>query len=426
MEGHGLRILHIIATLAPQAGGPSNSVRRIVSAYPAIGSEGEVLTLDAPGTSFLRDLSFKVHAVGPVSTRFGFSTRLIPWLVANRDRFDGVVVHGLWQYIGFAVHRAIKGHKPYVVFTHGMLDPYFKHAYPLKHLKKIPYWLLNEYWVLRHAHRVLFTSESEAFNATRSFSLHRWHPCVVPYGAEAPAGDPAALAKIFLDRHPALKRPDDSARRYLLFLGRIHSKKGCDHLLAAFAQIAERVPDLQLVFAGPDEDRMAGSRNPGVVSLGTAGLKTSLVNEARRLGINHRVHWTGMLEGDLKWGAFHACEAFCLPSHQENFGIAVAEALACGKPVLISDKVGIWQEILYDRAAFVGPDTVAGTLKTLESWIALTPDQQAGMAARARLCFQNRYDMHSNASGLIDLFAQAVTAQPGERPIRAEANLPAH
>jgi glycosyltransferase involved in cell wall biosynthesis len=373
MEGNELRILHIIATLAPQAGGPSNSVRRIVTAYPGIGSEGEVVTLDDPEDQFLRNISFQVHALGPVSTRFGFSTRLIPWLTANRDRFDGVVVHGLWQYLGYAVRRAIDGRKPYLVFTHGMLDPYFKRAHPLKHIKKIPYWLLNEYWVLRNAHRVLFTSESEAANAAQSFWPHQWRASVVPYGATPPSGDSAELRESFLARHPALRLPDGTPRPYLLFLGRIHAKKGCDHLLEAFATIAPRIPDLQLVFAGPDGGSASGLSKASVANLGTSGLKSALVTEAKRRGIGHRVHWTGMLEGDEKWGAFHGCEAFCLPSHQENFGIAVAEALACGKPVLISDKVDIWKEIVHDRAAFVGHDNLPGTVSTLESWIALSP-----------------------------------------------------
>lgn len=407
-----MRILHVIATLAPQAGGPSNSVRRIMAAYPGLGSEGEVVTLDDPAAPFLREISFQIHALGPVSTRFGFTRLLIPWLTANRSRFDGVVLHGLWQYLGYAVRRAIKGHKPYVVFTHGMLDPWFKRAHPMKHLKKVPFWLLNEYWVLRGADRVLFTSEGEAANAVLSFWPHRWQPAVVPYGAAAPVGDPLSLVKDFLDKHPALRNLDGNARPFLLFLGRIHAKKGCDHLLKAFAQIAVRVPGLQLVFAGPDEGA-------------AVALKSALVAEARRLGIAARVHWTGMLEGDQKWGAFYACEAFCLPSHQENFGIAVAEALACGKPVLISNKVDIWREILHDRAAFVGSDTVAGTLLTLESWIALSGEERAAMGTRALHCFRGRYDMQASVSGIIEVFAKSVAKEPDGRSVSAETQIPA-
>lgn len=407
-EGYELRILHIIATLDRQAGGPSNSIRSIVSAYPGIGSIGEVLTLDDPNAPFLRDIGFSVHAIGPVSTHFGYSSRLVPWLKASRERFDGVVLHGLWQYLGVAVRRAIYPQKPYLVFAHGMLDPYFRRAYPLKHLKKVPYWLLNEYWVLHHASGVLFTSEDESRRATESFWPSRWQSTVVPYGASAPQSDPAELRQAFLRRHPALVGPDGSPRRFVLFLGRIHSKKGCDLLLEAFSRIADRAPDLDLVFAGPDP-------------AGPSGLKARLIAVATALGIGHRVHWIGMLYSDEKWGAFHACEAFSLPSHQENFGIAVAEALACGKPVLISDKVNIWREIVRDGAAFVGPDTVAGTLRSLEDWVALAPEQKATMGAHALDCFHRRYDMQANANGIIEIFSRALSAPTSAPAIISKA-----
>jgi glycosyltransferase involved in cell wall biosynthesis len=408
--GYKLRILHIIATLDHRAGGPSNSIRRIVSTYPGIGCEGEVLTLDDPDAPFLDDAEFPVHALGPVGSRYGFNSRLIPWLRAHRDRFDGVVIHGLWQYLGWAVRRAIHPHKPYLVFTHGMLDPYFRRAYPFKHIKKFTYWLCNEYWVLNNAHRVLFTSDAEARHATASFWPSNWNASVIPYGASAPQGDPDALRQAFLNRYPALRRPDGRTRRFILFLGRIHSKKGCDLLLDAFTRIAASTPDLDLVFAGP-ENSGGTDRSPG--------LKARLINQAAVRGFAHRVHWTGMLYGDQKWGAFFASEAFCLPSHQENFGIAVAEALACGRPVLISDKVNIWQEIVRDGAAFVAPDTGAGTLRLLEDWIALTPAQRITMGARALDCFHRRYDMQASARGIIDIFSRAVST-----PAAAPAILP--
>jgi len=131
-----------------------------------------------------------------------------------------------------------------------------------------------------------------------------------------------------------------------------------------------------------------------------------------------------MLYGDDKWGAFHACEVFSLPSHQENFGIAVAEALACGRPVLISDKVNIWKDIARDGAAFVGADTVAGTLRTLQDWIALTPEQKRMMGIKAVECFHRRYDMQANASGIIEIFSEAISAPASVSAIlpKAKAN----
>lgn len=395
-----MKILHLISTLDPRAGGPSNSIRRIVATYPEFGSVGEVVTLDDPTAPYLAGIGFTVHALGPVESVYGYSARLVPWLRQNRHRFDGVVVHGLWQYLGLAVRRAIAGHKPYMVFTHGMLDPYFKRAHPSKHLKKISYWLLNESWVLRGAHHVLFTSATEARLARQSFWPSRWSSVVVPYGASASQGDPAQLRQRFLAAHPYLQQPDGSPRRFLLFLSRINAKKGCDLLLESFLQLAPSQPDLHLVFAGP------------INTPDSAEIHATLSQRAAAAGLGDRVHWPGMVEGEMKWGAFYACEAFCLPSHQENFGIAVAEALACGKPVLISDQVNIWPEIIEDGAGLAGPDTLAGTTDTLARWLALTNEERDAMAARALDCFRRRYDMRENARSIIRIFAEAVSQQP--------------
>ncbi|MFN6996501.1 MAG: glycosyltransferase, partial [Aquincola tertiaricarbonis] len=113
--------------------------------------------------------------------------------------------------------------------------------------------------------------------------------------------------------------------------------------------------------------------------------------------------WPGMLQGDLKWGAFHAAEAFVLPSHQENFGIAVAEALGCGVPVLISDKVNIWREIEADGAGLVAPDTAEGTAQLLQRWLALSSAERAAMRDRARGCFAQRFTVEAMADSLLSV-----------------------
>ena len=381
-----MRILHIMGTLNPAAGGPSQSVRVLMS-YAPIGYIGEVVTLDDPEAPFLKDIGFPVHALGPVGTTYGFDSRLLPWIRANHHRFDGVVVNGLWQYCGLAARRALSGTStPYLVFTHGMLDPYFKHAFPLKHLKKWPYWLLAEYWVLRGAYRVLFTSEAEKRLAEESFWLHQWHPYVVPYGAKGPTGDSEAMKESFFERCPAVK-----GKRYLLFLGRIHRKKGCDMLIDAFAEVAATDPELNLVMAGPDQQHWS----------------VELQRTATKAGIASRIHWPGMITGDAKWGAFYGAEAFILPSHQENFGIAVAEAMACGTPVLLSDKVNIAEEIAADCAGLMEVDTPEGTLKLLQRWIATSPQDRNRMGELAQHSFHLRYDMQQTAKTIIQLFEAA-------------------
>lgn len=380
-----MRILHIIGTLNPEAGGPTESVRVLLS-YGPVGYTGEVVTLDDPSAPYLASIGFPVHALGPTWTTYGFNRKLLPWLRANRDRFDGVVVNGLWQYCGYAAWRALAGNTPYVVFTHGMLDPYFRYAFPLKHIKKWIYWVPFEYRVLRDAYRVLFTSKAEKNLAEQSFSLHRWNPYVVPYGASGPVGEPEVMKRAFFDVCHAVE-----GKRYLLFLGRIHRKKGCDLLIDAFIQVAGNDPGLHLVMAGPDQQQWS----------------KQLQQKVAAAGLTERVHWPGMVLGDAKWGAFYGCEAFILPSHQENFGIAVAEALACGKPVLLADKVNIADDIADDGAGLMESDTAEGTLQLLRRWIAMPEQARASMARQASKTFRLRYDMSENAKAIIRLFATA-------------------
>ena len=113
-----------------------------------------------------------------------------------------------------------------------------------------------------------------------------------------------------------------------------------------------------------------------------------------------------MLQGDAKWGAFYASEVFALPSHQENFGVAVAEALACGTAVLISNKVNIWREIAEDGVGLVEEDDLAGTTRLLERWQALSTAERMEMATRVGQSFQQRYNVKHVPKMLAELLEQ--------------------
>ena len=278
---------------------------------------------------------------------------------------------------------ARRNSRRYVVFPHGMLDPYFNRAYPLKFLKKVPYWLLAERRLLGDAYRVLYTSEAEQRLADKSFWHCRGIGVVVPYGTSGPNLGPEPSKRAFFRLFPQLE-----GKRFLLYLGRIHRKKGCDLLIKAFAKYAESDPALHLVIAGPDK----------------SGWSKKLQALAVRLGMADRITWPGMLTGDAKWGAFYAAEAFILPSHQENFGIAVAESLACSLPVLISDQVNIFEEVERDGAALVAPDTLAGTADLIGRWIALTPEQRSRMQTAARRSFETRFNSQRLPSIIISMF----------------------
>ncbi|HEY9136702.1 MAG TPA: transferase, partial [Terriglobus sp.] len=104
-----MRILHVIATLDPAAGGPIEGVRTLFG-YKNEGYEGEAVTLDAPDAPYLKGLPFPVHALGLRTSTYGYNAKLLPWLRENLHNYEGVIVNGLWQYMGLAAMRAMKGH----------------------------------------------------------------------------------------------------------------------------------------------------------------------------------------------------------------------------------------------------------------------------------------------------------------------------
>lgn len=375
-------------------------VRQFSAEHLANGHRVELATLDAPDAPFLSELSMTVHALGSNSTGYGYAPTLIGWLQANATRFDVVIVHGLWQYHGLGTWKTLRGTAtPYFVYPHGMLDPWFRHAYPLKHLKKALYWRWAEHKLLRDARAVLFTCEEERLLARNTFCPYRCAERIAPLGIQAPSGNAAEQREAFLTANPDLRD-----KRILLFLGRLHKKKGCDLLIRAFAQIAAQEPlgerpPRHLVLAGPCADPVY--------------LKSLQDLAAKEVSTMHSSHgvpsisFLSMVTGDLKWGAFHAADAFVLPSHQENFGIAVAEALACGTPVLISNKVNIWREIEEDGAGLVAPDDLEGTQRLLSNWEALSSEQQIGMRENAKRCFEKRFEIREAARHLTRLLETA-------------------
>jgi glycosyltransferase involved in cell wall biosynthesis len=380
-----LKILHIISSVNPVGGGPIEAVRQLASVSMFDGHEVEVASLDTPDAPYVKKFPLPIHLLGPGTLTYGFSPRFVPWLRENAKNYDAVIVNGLWQYHSFGTWRALRNCcTPYFVFTHGMLDPWFARTYPLKHLKKWMYWPWGEYPVLRDARAVLFTCEEERVLARQSFRLYRCNEVVVNLGTASPTGDPQAQERAFYDRFPHVRE-----KRLALFMGRIHPKKGCDLAIQAFAKVLAKDPNWHLVMAGPDQ----------------VGWQSKLSSLAEQLKVVDRITWAGMIRGDEKWGAFRASEIFVLPSHQENFGFVVAEALACGVPALISNKVNIWREVEGDGAAFVAEDDLPGTCHLFESWLNARAADRQRMRAQARKCFEQRFEIRRAADGLCQVLS---------------------
>lgn len=276
-----MRVLQVISSVNPSGGGPIEAIKQLGQELLHQGYVVEVACLDAPDSSWLNTFPFKIYALGPGVSSYRHSKHFVPWLRQNAANYDVVIVNGIWQYSSFGVWLALRSLRkqglktpPYFVFTHGMLDPWFKRTYPLKHLKKWLYWPWAEYRVLRDAQAVLFTCEEERILARESFWLYKCNEIVVNFGTAAPTGDPAVQRQTFLNQFPELRY-----KRLFLFLSRIHVKKGCDLLIEAFAKVAGSEDSLHLVMAGPDQ----------------TGWQEELQLSAKKLGIEQKITWTGML-----------------------------------------------------------------------------------------------------------------------------------
>ena len=383
-----MRILQVISSLNPEGGG---TVEGLIQQWVVMVNHGhdvQTLSLQAPGSPVDKRLrSSAVYQLGPSYLGYGFTPLMEPWLREHGCEYDVIIIHGMWQYHGYCVAKVARqlGLR-YVVFLHGMLDPWFARRYPLKHLKKWLYWPWAEYRVLRDARLVLFTTAEELRLARQSFWLYKVRERLVGYGIKSPDAVPAQARAAFLAHFPHL-----ADKRNLLYLSRIHPKKGCDLLINAFAKAAGADPALHLIMAGPGE----------------ASLVEALKTQAAQLGVAHRVTFTGMIKGDVKWGAYDVAEAFVLSSHQENFGIVVAEALAWGVPVLTTYQVNIWREIQEAGAGIIHADTQAGADQLLFDWMALSPAQQSTMRTAAKACFAQHFEIQNVTQNLLTALEDA-------------------
>jgi glycosyltransferase involved in cell wall biosynthesis len=392
-----MKILHVIRTLDPAWGGPVEGLKSIAAQAAVAGHDVEIVCLDAPNEAWLKSSQLRVHAIGPAKGRkFGYSRRLDAWLAGNIRRYDVVVANGIWMYFSAAVRRAaLRAKIPYFVFTHGALDPWFRRNYPLKQIKKQIYWSLFEHKVLRDAAAVLFTTAEEQAVSHGAFWPYRCNSRVVGYGI----GDPCNSQARSIERSEARQMlksvlPGLGDRKFLLFLARVHEKKGIDLLLQAIAMNNQKYREHAFVIAGP----------------GDKAYFAELKVLGKQLGLDNQLIWAGPLYGEMKWAAFSEAEAYILPSHQENFGISVVEAMACSVPVLITNKVNIWREIVAERGGLADDDDVNGISRLLEQWSRLHPEQKASMRERARQCFLDHFDIRRTGANLFKQLAQPYTS----------------
>ena len=380
-----MRVLHVIAGVAPRYGGPSVAVHAMARGVAALGAEVTIATTDADGPERLDvPLDAPVHRDGveyryfprTLPGEWKFSWPLTRWLDARVTGYDVVHVHALFSYSTIPGCRAAaRRGVPYVLRPLGTLDPWSlaRHG-----ARKRPYFALVERRHLRDAAAIHVTSAIEAEGVAALGFGERVR--VIPLGVDAP---PVVRALA-----PA------GGRLRLLFLSRLHPKKGLPLVLEALASLTR-------TGGGDAELVVAGSGEPAY--------HAEMEALARELGVADRVRFVGHVEGEAKARLLGEADLFVLPSYQENFGIAVAEALAVGLPVLVSDRVAIAEEVAGAGAGVVVP-TDAGAVAAALASLAADRERLARMGERGAELARERYSWERTARSLLELYGELARA----------------
>ncbi len=377
----------------PQAGGPPVVVDRFSRELVRRGHQVTVMTTDAlapdgnDGWERTYDGGYEL-AVFPAYRRhvFGYSPSLKTALNKRVAEFDIVHLHNLWGYTNIAATSACRRRNvPFVVSSHGMLDP---NSLARKSWKKALYGKYVEFPRLRQANGMIFTHREEQRLANQSCSgLPPGY--VVPLGADEPhvAGVEEATSKI-VNEHPEF-----AGKRLVLFFGRIHPKKGIDVLIPAFAALLKRIPNAHLVFAGPFAPGYEDEFN-------------RLINVN---GIADEITVLGPVYGAIKWAVLSMCDLFVLPSYQENFAITVVEALRVGLPVVLSDHVNIVEDIVAAGAGLrtdLDPIAIADVL----SRVLTDESKRAQLANNGPALVERQFTWEVATDALLKSYSEVVPA----------------
>jgi glycosyltransferase involved in cell wall biosynthesis len=330
-----MKVLHVIPSIGPARGGPSVVIRTMARSQAEQGLEVDVVSTDDNGTGRLdasSSIPFTEHAVKywvfPRQTRFyTVSFPLAAWMWKHAADYDMIHIHALFSFASIVAAWCAKwAGVPYIVRPLGTLNLWGMH-HRRPWLKKLSFRVI-ESRILRNAAGVQYTSQQEANEAGQLGVPHT--ALLVPNPVDLP--EPCASRGLFRALFPIL-----AGKTIVLFLSRLDTKKGIDLLLPAFARIRIKHPEVVLVLAGN----------------GDPALLEDLRQQARQLGLGDKLLWAGFLEGEKKRNAFADADIFVLPSYSENFGVAVVEAMGAGLPAVISDQIGIHDQIAAAGAGIV-------------------------------------------------------------------------
>ena len=365
-----VKILRIIHTLDPHHGGPQNAIIDNSLTLIKNGINVDILTSDTKKLNFQKSKNIKIFNLGPAVTQYGFNLKLFYWLLKNKKNYDFFILHGIWSFYTLISRIILKNR--YFIFTHGQLDPFFGLNF-LKKIKKKIYWFLIEKNNVLSSRSLLLTTNIEKKLLSNTFvSTSGINKNVINYGILKPEFDKKKVLKIFNKKFAHLNN-----KKFLLFLGRFHEKKGCDVLIKAIKKLRNKKIIINVL--------LAGSENK---------YKNYLKNLAKDLKIDDQIFWSDMITKDLKWGAITASEAMVLSSHGENFGVALAESLGCGKPVLTTFKVNIYKEILHYKCGLISKNKIDSFEKILLEFNNFNKLKLNEYSKNAIKCFNKNFNLN--------------------------------
>ncbi len=324
---------------------------------------------------------------------WGFSIPLAQALRKTIRKYDIVHIHSLYLFHNMAAaHYCRKYNVPYLIRPHGTLDPFL---YKRHRLRKSVTEFLFERRNIKYAAAIHFTTEEEK-NLAKPY-IFQTPGIVVPHGLDLSEYESLPERGTFRTRYPEI-----DGKKIVLFFGRLNFKKGLDILVRAFARVTLKRNDVHLVLTGPDNERFGDK------------IRIWLSEQ----GILDRTTFTGMLLGEDKLAVLRDADIFVLPSYTENFGISVVEAMACGVPVVISDKVNIWHEVAAGRAGQVAScnsDRFAEMISDLLD----NPETAKQMGKNGKALVIERFQWPKVAPAIEEAYRLIVS---GNRKLAAKAN----
>ena len=376
----------MIPSAAPIDGGPNHAVRALARGLVARGVDVTVATTNAAGSSqldvplvtpVLEDGVVYRYFPRTVPGSWKFSWPLTRWLFAHAGRYDVVHVHALFSYATIPGCRAAaRAPVPYVIRPLGTLSEW---SLAHRSWKKRPYYALLERSHLESASAIHVTSDAEAGDVERLGYGSRAR--VIPLGVDV-ANQP-----------PAQRPVDGNAPLRVLFLSRLHEKKNIPLLLRGLASVPNAARPIELTIAGDGEPRY----------------RDELESLAMSLGLGPSVRFVGHLDGEAKRAAFQNADVFVLPSAHENFGIAVAEALAAGLPVIVTPGVALAPNVA-DAGAGLVVNATADAVASALRWAAENPAALVEMGERAWWLARRDFSWDTSCARLADLYAELATA----------------